>query len=1318
MTSGQLIKPTIPRRRVAGGPAPLSFAQEGVWLADQLRPGEPTYTMPMALRLRGHLVRSALAGALTDVVARHPALRTTVVAPEGQPVQLVHPTGAPVLTTTDLSSLPAAERYPEALRRADQEARRPLDPARAVLRTRLYRLDADDHLLFLAVHHIVWDGWSISVFYRDLSEFYRRRTVGGGPDLPELPIEYADYATWQREQPGPASLAADLEYWRAELAGGVLPLELPSARPPDPTDRGAAVARHLVPADTLASMSALARAERVSPFMVLTTALHAVLHRLTGVPSVNTSFASANRDRAELEDLIGLFVNQLVLRTDCADDPTFRDLLRQVRTKTLRAFRHAALPYESLVRDLGLGTDPNADLLGQVRLGYQNATDSSLLWLPGLDTEVIDLHSGASREKLDLVATEQPEGLDLAAVYATGRFDELSVTRLLHRLARTTAAGCAEPDLPLSRLPLLVEDEAVELVRAGSAERSAEPDDTVAGTVRAQIARTPGAVALVDGERTVTYAELGERVRALSAVLHEHGVRPGDAVAVHLERSVDFVVTALALFDRAAHYVPLDPGLPQARSEFMLADTAPVLVVTADADTDFPVPTLVLEPGWHDRVDPPDVPAAELRPGDCAYVMYTSGSTGRPKGAMVPHSGVVNIARHHQRLVPLGPGDRVLHSASLAFDLSVVQLYWPLATGATVVIAPSEATADVRALTALARKEQVTVVSMVPSVLSTYLAADPPPLPALRVVFAAGEALGTELVRRTHRYAPVPVINCYGPTEATVIAVMWELRPEDELPATIPIGRPVTGVRCHVLDAELRPVPLGAVGELYLGGAGVSAGSGYFRRPRLTAERYVPDPFGEPGGRLYRTGDLVRLYGDGTLYYLGRADRQLKLNGVRMEPGEIQAVLEEHPDVADSYVTVRDERLVAYVVGRGGRVPAEADLHTAASAALPRQMVPSRFVVLDRMPLTPNGKLDTDALPEPDSRATAERAFVEPRTPTERVVAAGMAEVLGLERVGATDDYFLLGGTSLQAARLVHDLREELGVEVRLRDLFTAPVVSDLAARLDSLGAHRAEPDTSSLVALNDGTAGSLHLVHPASGSVFCYTDLARALDGTVAVAAFQAVGVEEDVPPLTSIMDMARHYVDALRAHRPEGPYLLGGWCVGGLVALEMATLLAADGDTVARLLLVDTHLPEGRPRGFTDVELTYGFVEELAAIAGAAVPLSAAEVATLSPDELAEALRTAGLLPAGTGAAALLQRIAVYRANVRAVTDYLRVPPVPRRLPHPVTVLRAAESPSLLPAWRARIAGDVDERTVPGDHYSMLRDPALGEEIRRLTD
>ncbi|WP_197321527.1 amino acid adenylation domain-containing protein [Saccharomonospora sp. NB11] len=1313
MTSGQLIKPTIPRRRVAGGPAPLSFAQEGVWLADQLAPGEPTYTMPMALRLRGHLVRSALAGALTDVVARHPALRTTVVAPEGTPVQLVRPTATSVLSTTDLSSLPGAERYPEALRRAEQEARQPLDPTRSMLRTRLYRLDDDDHLLFLAVHHIVWDGWSISVFFRDLSEFYHRRTVGGGPDLPELPIEYADYAAWQRAQFDSAALAADVAYWRRELGDGLPPLEVPSARPPDPSDRGAAVARHLVPADTVASMSALAKAERVSPFMVLTTALHAVLHRLTGVPSVHTSFASANRDRAELEDLIGLFVNQLVLRTDCGHDPTFRELLRQVRTKTLRAFQHAALPYEALLRELGAGHDADTDV-GQVRLGYQNATDSSLLSLPGLETEVIDLHSGASREKLDLVATEEPRGLDLAAVYATGRLDERSVTHLLRRLDRLTAAGCADPDLPISRLPLLVEGEAVELVRTGSADTPTEPADTVIGTIRAQIARTPDVVAIVDGDQTITYTELGERVQRLSAILHDRGVRPGDAVAVRLERSTDFVVTALALFDRAAHYVPLDPSLPTARSEFMLTDVEPVLVVTADPDVDLPVPTLVLEPGWFDRADRPAVPSADLDPGDCAYVMYTSGSTGRPKGAMVPHAGVVNIARHHQRLVPLGPGDRVLHSASLAFDLSVVQLYWPLATGATVVIAPHEATADVRALTDLAGSQRVTVVSMVPSVLSTYLATDPPPLPELRVVFAAGEALSTELVRRTQRYAPVPVINCYGPTEATVIAVMWELSPDDDLPATIPIGRPVTGVRCHVLDPDLRPVPLGAVGELYLGGVGVSPGSGYVHRPRLTAERYVPDPFGEPGGRLYRTGDLVRMYGDGTLYYLGRADRQLKLNGVRMEPGEIQAVLEEHPDVADAYVTVRDDRLVAYVVGREGRVPTDGDLHAAASASLPRQMVPTRFVTLARMPLTPNGKLDVNALPDPGAVTAVERPFVAPRTPTERTVAAAMAQVLGLDRVSATDDYFLLGGTSLQAAQLVHDLRETLGLEVRLRELFGAPVVADLAARLDSLGAAS---DTSSMVPLNVGEAGPLNLVHPASGSVFCYTDLARRLDGTLAVTAFQATGIEEDTPPLTSIADLARHYVDALTARQPDGPYLLGGWCVGGIVAFEMARLLAEEGHDVTRLLLVDPHLPEARPTDFTDEELTYGFVEELAAIAHVPVPVSATEVASLPPDDLAAMLRSANLLPEGTGTTALLRRIEVYRANVRAVTDYLRAPAVARDLPHPVTVLRAAESPSLVPAWRTRVASELDERTVPGDHYSMLREPGLAEEIRRLT-
>ncbi|MFF9572321.1 amino acid adenylation domain-containing protein [Streptomyces sp. NPDC014685] len=1051
----------VPSRADSGGRVPLSPAQDGIWIADQLHPGEPTYTTPMAVRLRGPLSRAALTGAVADIVARHEVLRTVVRTVEGRPWSCVRASGPPAVATTDLTGLAPADRYPAAVADAVERAGQYIDPAGPMGRFHLYRLADDDHLLFLAVHHLVWDGWSISVFFRDLSEFYRSRVAGGSPDLPVLPVQYADYAVWQRDRFAAAgTAAADLGHWRAELSDDLAPFELPRVLPAggDGANAGA-VTQLLVPTAELSRIKAFARAERVSVFMVLKTALHAVLHRLTGVPKVSTVFPSANRDAAELEDLIGLFVNQLVLRTDCAGDPSFRDLLHQVRGKVLRAFRHAELPFEWLVRELGIDRDSSRNPLDQVRLGFQNATDASLLDLPGVHGEVVELHSGAVKEKLDLVAWEQPAGLELVAAYNTGVFDELAANRLLRRLARVMSAACADPGRPLSELPLLVEGERAELVRAGGSAPGGEPAATVHELLDAQIARAPGARALVCGAESVSYRELGARADLLAGVLRGRGVRRGDAVGVYLGRSVDFAVVALAVFRVGGYYVPLDPDVPPARTAFLLADAAPAVVVTsAGLAPALPVtdcPVVRLAPGWHERAqDHAEAPAGDGSDADYAYVMYTSGSTGRPKAATLAHRSVVEVIRHQQSVLPLGVGDRVLQRAPLTFDVSVMELFWPLCCGATVVVVPPDAAADVRALARLAREQRVTAMFLVPSLVRAFLAAGPSALPHLRALFCTGEALTPELIGRVRESAPeAAVVNIYGATEASIYATTWSLPPGAEVPAEIPVGVPRPGVRCHVLDTAGRPLPAGSRGELYQGGGAVTPECGYPGRPALTAERFVPDPFGSvPGARLYRTGDLVRMCRDGSLYYAGRADWQFKRDGVRIEPGEIQAVLEGRPDVAHAHVTPYSEgevgHLVAYLVpAPGAGVDVEA-VRRAAATALPRQLVPSRYVCLDALPLTANGKVDARALPPPVAPAPTAKRRTVPRDGAERTVAGCVAGLLGLEEVWADDDFFHLGGTSLQAAELAYRLGEEFGTGPDVRAVFEARSVAELAARM------------------------------------------------------------------------------------------------------------------------------------------------------------------------------------------------------------------------------------------------------------------------------
>ncbi|MFD7646073.1 amino acid adenylation domain-containing protein [Streptomyces albidoflavus] len=1170
----------VPHRADPGGGAPLSLAQDGIWIADQLRPGEPTYTTPMAVRLRGPLSRAALRGAVADVVARHEVLRTAVEASEGRPWQRVRAAVPSPVGGTDLTSVASAERYPAAVADAVERAGRCIDPAGPMGRFHLYRLADDDHLLFLAVHHLVWDGWSISVFFRDLSQFYRSRVSGGVPDLPLLPVQYADYATWQRDRFAAAgTAAADLDHWRAELSGDLSPFELPRVLPAGgAAENAGAVTQLLIPTDELGKVSAFARAERVSLFMVLKTALHAVLHRLTGATRVTTVFPSANRNAAELENLIGLFVNQLVLRTDCAGDPTFRELLRQVRTKALRALRHAELPFEWLVRDLGIDRDSSRNPLDQVRLGFQNATDASLLDLPEVHCEVVELHSGAAKEKLDLVAWERPGGLELVAAYNTGVFDELAAHRLLRRLARVMSAACADPGRRLGELPLLVDGERAELVRDAGGARGAgslpdadsegegagtvpdaEGEDpgrsvTVHGLLAERIAREPGATAVVCDGELVSYGELGRRAGLLARVLRERGVRRGDAVGVYLGRSVDFVVVALAVFRVGGYYVPLDPDVPPARTAFLLADTAPAVVVTsaalAGALPSAGCPVVPLEPGRQEggqgqegvreegRKEPQEAAEAAADADsadswdDYAYVMYTSGSTGRPKAATVSHRSVVEVIRHQQDVLPLGAGDRVLHRAPLTFDVSVMEVFWPLCSGATVVVVPPDAGADVRALAQLARERRATAMFLVPSLVRAFLAAGPPPLPHLRALLCTGEALTGELIRRVREFAPgATLVNIFGATEASIYATTWSLPPGARIPTEVPVGAPRPGVRCHVVDAGLRLLPAGSRGELYQGGGAVTAQCGYPGRPALTAERFVPDPFGTvPGARLYRTGDLVRMCRDGGLYYAGRADWQFKRDGVRVEPGEIQAVLEALPEVAQAHVTQVTEgdvaQLVAYVVPSPGAAVDVAALRGATVAALPRQLVPSRYVPLDALPLTANGKVDKRALPPPVETAPeagAERRAA-PRGAAERTVAECVAELLGLARVWADDDFFRLGGTSLRAAELAYRLGKEFGTPADVRAVFEARSVAELAARVSGGGAHGARDGAGAFdgdaPGAADGSAG-------AAGGEWPLAADAR-LDPAITAAGARPLEAERVADPRRVLLTGATGFVGA----------------------------------------------------------------------------------------------------------------------------------------------------------------------------------------------
>ncbi|MFI9392710.1 non-ribosomal peptide synthase/polyketide synthase [Streptomyces bauhiniae] len=1019
---------------------PLSAAQRRLWLVDRLseRAGGVAYNFPLVLRLRGPLDLPALRAALRDVAARHESLRTLVGEHRGEPYQRVLAAEEAEVPCTVAD---ATEDGLPALITAAQ--RRPFDLSRELpLRAEVFRIGAEDHVVAVVLHHITTDEWSDRPFLADLDTAYAARAAGTAPDWAPLPVQYADYTLWQEQLLGQFG-EQQIAYWTEALSGlpEELPLPLDRARPAEPTGRGAVV-RRAVPEETGRALRELSATTGTSMFMLLQAATAALLHRLGAGDDIPLGAPIAGRTDSGLDDLVGFFVNTLVLRTDLSGDPTFAELLGRVRESSLAAFEHQDLPFDRVVEAVNPPRVAGRNPLFQVMMGYHHRPDGDPGTLLGLPAEWYDMDTGAAKFDLHFTFVDEADGIVLLLEYATDLFDPATIERLAGRMLRLLEQTATEPSRAVRELDVLEDAERTRVLTGWNDTATAVPDVTLPELFRARAARTPDATALVfEGER-LTYAELDARVEHTARVLAGLGAGPEQTVAVALPRSVDLVVALLASHRAGAAYLPLDPDYPADRLALMVEDARPVHVI---------------------RDALPTGPEADLPtsydPRSPAYVIYTSGSTGRPKGVVVPHAGIVNRLLWMQDAYGLTADDRVLQKTPSSFDVSVWEFFWPLITGAALVVARPEGHRDPGYLARLIREQGVTTVHFVPSMLQLFLeeptAAE---CTGLRRVMCSGEALPAALTRRFHEVLTAGLHNLYGPTEASVDVTATEIGPGA---TTVPIGRPVWNTRTYVLDAGLRPVPPGVAGELYLAGAQLARG--YLDRPALTAERFVADPYAPtPGARMYRTGDLARWTADGALEYLGRTDDQAKVRGFRVEPGEIEAVLTAHPSVTGAAVVVRDQALVAYVVPDGGK-PDTGVLRAHVSATLPAHMVPAAYVTLDALPLTPNGKLDRRALPDPDFSTGGAL----PRTPREEILCGLFADVLGLERVGVHDDFFALGGHSLAAMRLVSRVRAALGADLSLRTVFDAPTPARLAARLDAarpgarpaLGTGRPHPE-------------------------------------------------------------------------------------------------------------------------------------------------------------------------------------------------------------------------------------------------------------------
>ncbi len=1008
--------PSIPRspRRATGGPYRLSFAQERLWFIDQMDPGSPVYNEPRTAHVAGRLDVAAFEAALRELVRRQEALRTAFQEIGGEPWQVVSPEVELRLPLVDLSALP--ERRAEVDRLTREEARRPFDLARGpVLRTMLLRLGTEEHAVLFTVHHIASDGWSLDLLVGEVAALY------AGKPLPEPPVQYADFAEWQREWLQGEVLEPHLAHWREELAGAPAVLELPAdrQRPSAPTYRGG---WDRLPLPGVAgALDDLGRREGASRFMTLLAAFQALLHRISGQDDLLVGSPVANRTRPEIEGLVGFFVNLLPLRARFSGELTFRGLLGQVRDACLRAYEHQDAPFEKIVEAAGVARDLSRAPLVQALFLLQNPPLDNV-HLPGLTLTAREVHAGVARYDLSVFAAFAGEsGGELSAglEYASDLFEAATARRLLGWFGALAAAAVSDPDRRLDDLPLLAPAERHQLLAEWTDAGPSVEGETVLDLFDGWVERTPGALAVVSDEGNLTYRELSRRAGRLARHLRRLGAGPESVIALQMERSPELVTCALGVLQAGAAYLPLDPAYPAERLDWMVEDSGAKLRLTAIPEA---------EDGGEPRTRP--------EPGSLAYVIYTSGSTGRPKGVMVTHRGLPSMAADQERVLDVRPGDRVLQFASPSFDASVWELWQALAHGATLVLGRREELLPGPGLADLLRRHAVTHATLPPSALAVMPEVD---LPDLRTLCVAGEACPPELARRWMRGRRF--LNAYGPTEGTVCAAVGG--PSGD---RLPIGWPFAGFRLYVVDARLVPVPIGVPGELCFGGPGLARG--YLGRPDLTAERFVPDPFGDPGERLYRTGDLVRRLPDGQLDYLGRIDHQVKIRGVRVELGEIEAALLRHPAVADARVIVTGDRLAAFAVAPGAD-PAE--LRSFLRRGLPETMVPSIVHLLESLPLTPNGKVDVARLAR---EAVAEKpaSSPSPLAGVEAVIAGAWRDVLRIESVGREESFFDLGGHSLLLPKLHAKLKEALGERgdgITIVDLFQHATVTALAAHLE-----------------------------------------------------------------------------------------------------------------------------------------------------------------------------------------------------------------------------------------------------------------------------
>ena len=1052
------------------GALPLSFAQQRLWFLAQMQPNSSVYNIPVAYCLMGVLKIATLEQSLNEILHRHESLRTRFITVDGQPSQAITPS---IITLTlpiiDLYEHPETEKKRITQQIVVEEAQQPFDLTEDLLfRVKLLRLAKEEYVLLLNMHHIVSDGWSLDVFFSELTTLYTAYSNSEFSPLPELPIQYADFAHWQREWLQGEVLESQLNYWKQQL-GGILPiLELPInyPRPPVQTYQGGYQYLELTK-DLIEALKALSQEEGVTLFMTLLATFQTLLSRYSGQEDIIVGTPIAGRNQVKTDRLIGLFVNTLVMRTDLSGKPSFRQLLAQVREVALGAYAHQNLPFEKLVEKLQPERNLSRSPLFQVMFAFQN-TPGQPWELPGLTITPLEVHSGTSKFDLTLDLKETSEGIKGGIEYNTDLFDSATITRMVGHFQTLLKGIVANPDQCIWDLPLLTATEQHQLIVEWNNTQTTYPSNTcIHQLFEGQVERTPNAIAVIFENEQLTYQQLNHRGNQLAHHLQNLGVKPENFVGICLERSLSMLVAILGILKVGAAYVPLDPAYPQERRFFILTEAkVPVLLTQKKLLETLPehsAKVVCIDAEWKEISRQSDRnPAVKVEADNLAYLLYTSGSTGTPKGVLGTHRGTVN--RCFWNPYPLIEEDICCQKTSLNFVDSVWEIFAPLLHGLPTVIIPDRAVKDINQFLQTLSNRNVTRLVLVPSLLRALLDSFPDldrRLPQLKYWICSGESLPMELCQQFREQMRQRVlINLYGSSEVAADVTWYDATHCVE---KVPIGRPIANTQIYLLDRNLQPVPIGIPGEIYVGGDGLARS--YLNRQNLTEEKFISNSFLNSkfkiqklkGDRLYKTGDLARYLSDGNIEFLGRIDNQVKIRGFRIELGEVESTLSQYPTVQQCLVTARvdiksDKHLVAYIVSSQQQKPITDELRCFIKQKLPDYMVPSAFVFLDTLPLTPNGKIDRRTLPAPDSsHLDLEATFIAPRTPTERQIADIWTQLLKLEQIGIHNNFFEFGGHSLLATQVISRLRQAFGIELPLQTLFEAPTVGELSERLETI---------------------------------------------------------------------------------------------------------------------------------------------------------------------------------------------------------------------------------------------------------------------------